>query len=81
MTKLAQIWQNDVDRKEKFERNRRHDDETVDFDAASADAAAGHRTGVSGDGNAVGEFRMYKRKPLVYDKIVRKGLELKDMFN
>ena len=39
------------------------------------------QTGVSGDGNAVGEFRMYKRKPLVYDKIVRKGLELKDMFN
>lgn len=39
------------------------------------------QTGVSGDGNAVGEFRMYKRKSLVYDKIVRKGLELKDMFN
>lgn len=39
------------------------------------------QTGVSVDGNAVGEFRMYKRKPLVYDKIVRKGLELKDMFN
>ncbi len=39
------------------------------------------QTGVSNDGNAVGEFRMYKRKPFVYDKMVRKGFELKDMFN
>lgn len=39
------------------------------------------QNGVSDDGNAVGEFRLYKRKPLVYDKIVRKGInDIKDIF-
>ena len=39
------------------------------------------QTGVSSDGNAVGEFRVYKKKPIVYDKIVRKGINsIKDIF-
>ena len=37
--------------------------------------------GLSSDGNVVGEFGMYKRKPLVYDKMIRKGLtSIKDIF-
>lgn len=39
------------------------------------------QNGVSDDGNAIGEFRLYKRKPIVYDKIVRKGInDIKDIF-
>ena len=37
--------------------------------------------GLSSEGNVVGEFGMYKRKPLVYDKMIRKGLtSIKDIF-
>ena len=37
--------------------------------------------GLSEDGNVVGEFGLYKRKPLVYDKIIRKGFTgIKDIF-
>ena len=40
------------------------------------------QTGVAEDGSSVGEFRVYKRKPLVYDKIQRKGYgDIKDIFN
>lgn len=40
------------------------------------------QTGVAEDGSSVGEFRVYKRKPLVYDKIERKGYgDIKDIFN
>ena len=39
------------------------------------------QTGVSEEGNALGEFRMYKKKPLVYEKIERKGIDIKDMFD
>ena len=40
------------------------------------------QTGVADDGSSVGEFRVYKRKPLVYDKIQRKGYgDIKDIFN
>ena len=39
------------------------------------------QTGISEEGNAVGEFRMYKKKPLVYEKIERKGIDIKDMFD
>jgi len=39
------------------------------------------QTGISNDGNVMGEFGVYKRKPLVYDKILRKGLNnIKDIF-
>lgn len=40
-----------------------------------------NQTGVSGEGNAIGEFRMYKRRPLVYEKIERKGIDIKDIFD
>ena len=37
--------------------------------------------GLSEDGNVVGEFGLYKRKPIVYDKIIRKGFTgIKDIF-
>ena len=37
--------------------------------------------GLSEEGNVVGEFGMYKRKPIVYDKMLRKGLtSIKDIF-
>lgn len=37
--------------------------------------------GVMDDGTVVGEFGLYKRKPFVYDKIIRKGFtEIKDIF-
>ena len=33
------------------------------------------------EGNVVGEFGLYKRKPKVYDKILRKGFtKIKDIF-
>ncbi|MBQ8192632.1 MAG: CpaF family protein [Bacilli bacterium] len=39
------------------------------------------QTGVSNDNSVMGEFGLYKRKPVVYDKIVRKGFEtIKDIF-
>ncbi len=39
------------------------------------------QTGVLDDGSVMGEFGIYKKKPLVYDKIVRKGFtEIKDIF-
>lgn len=37
--------------------------------------------GVSNEGNVIGEFGVYKRKPRVYDKIMRKGIDIKDIFN
>lgn len=37
--------------------------------------------GISDDGNVVGAFGVYKKKPLVYDKIIRKGFtEISDIF-
>ena len=37
--------------------------------------------GISEDGNVVGSFGVYKRKPLVYDKIIRKGFtDISDIF-
>ncbi len=37
--------------------------------------------GVSSDGSVMGEFGVYKRKPLVYEKLARKGFEdIKDIF-
>lgn len=39
------------------------------------------QTGISEEGNAIGEFRMYKRRPLVYEKIERKGIDIKDIFD
>lgn len=38
------------------------------------------QTGVTDDGMATGEFRMYKRKPITLDKILRKGYDIKDIF-
>lgn len=39
------------------------------------------QVGVSNEGNVIGEFGIYKRKPRVYDKIIRKGIDIKDIFN
>lgn len=40
------------------------------------------QTGISEDSSVMGEFGMYKRKPLVYDKILRKGIDdIKDIFS
>ena len=37
--------------------------------------------GVSNDGNVMGEFGVYKRKPLVFEKLERKGFgDIKDIF-
>ena len=37
--------------------------------------------GISSDGSVMGEFGVYKRKPLVYEKLARKGFEdIKDIF-
>ncbi|MGM9881919.1 MAG: CpaF family protein [Bacilli bacterium] len=37
--------------------------------------------GVNSDGSVIGEFGLYKRKPIVYDKIVNKGITtIKDIF-
>ena len=37
--------------------------------------------GISDDGSVMGEFGVYKRKPLVYEKLARKGFEdIKDIF-
>lgn len=37
--------------------------------------------GVMDDGTVMGEFGLYKRKPIVYDKIIRKGFDsIKDIF-
>lgn len=37
--------------------------------------------GVSSDGSVIGEFGVYKRKPLVYEKLARKGFsDIKDIF-
>lgn len=38
------------------------------------------QVGLSKEGNVVGEFGVYKRKPIVYEKIVRKGIDLQDIF-
>lgn len=39
------------------------------------------QNGISSDGSVMGEFGIYKRKPSVYDKIIRKGFtEIKDIF-
>ena len=38
--------------------------------------------GVMDDGSVIGEFGLYKRKPAVYDKIVKKGfIDIKDIFD
>lgn len=39
------------------------------------------QVGVANDGSVMGEFCVYKRKPRVYDKITRKGIDIKDIFN
>lgn len=40
------------------------------------------QNGVSDDGSVMGEFGIYKRKPLVLDKIVKKGFkDIKDIFS
>ena len=39
------------------------------------------KQGVANDGSVMGEFGVYKRKPRVYDKITRKGIDIKDIFN
>ena len=39
------------------------------------------QVGVANDGSVMGEFGVYKRKPRVYDKITRKGIDIKDIFN
>lgn len=40
------------------------------------------QNGVSDDGNVMGEFGIYKKKPLILDKIVRKGFkDIEDIFN
>lgn len=39
------------------------------------------QTGVSSEGNALGEFRVYKRKPNCLEKIERKGYNIKEIFN
>lgn len=37
--------------------------------------------GISSDGSVMGEFGVYRRKPLVYEKLARKGFEdIKDIF-
>ncbi len=36
--------------------------------------------GVMDDGSVIGEFGLYKRKPLVYDRIIHKGFDIKDIF-
>lgn len=37
--------------------------------------------GVANDGSVIGEFGIYKKKPLVYDKLARKGFDdIKDIF-
>ena len=39
------------------------------------------QTGVSDDGSVQGEFGVYRKKPVVLDKIIRKGYkEIKDIF-
>lgn len=37
--------------------------------------------GLTAEGNVVGEFCLYKKKPLVYEKITNKGVNIKDIFN
>ena len=39
------------------------------------------QVGVANDGSVMGEFGIYKRKPRVYDKITRKGIDIKEIFN
>ena len=39
------------------------------------------QVGEANDGSVMGEFGVYKRKPRVYDKITRKGIDIKDIFN
>ena len=39
------------------------------------------QVGVANYGSVMGEFGVYKRKPRVYDKITRKGIDIKDIFN
>ena len=39
------------------------------------------QVGGANDGSVMGEFGVYKRKPRVYDKITRKGIDIKDIFN
>jgi len=39
------------------------------------------QVGVSNDNSVMGEFGLYKKKPAVYDKIIRKGFDdIKDIF-
>ena len=52
-----------------------------DGDIVVKDIFTYKQKGLSEDGNVVGEFGMYKRKPIVYDKMLRKGLTgIKDIF-
>ncbi len=52
-----------------------------DGDIILRDIFSFKQVGVSNDGNVIGEFGVYKRKPRVYDKIIRKGIDIKDIFN
>ena len=52
-----------------------------DGDIVLRDIFSFKQVGVSNDGNVIGEFGVYKRKPRVYDKIIRKGIDIKDIFN
>ena len=52
-----------------------------DGDIVVKDIFTYKQKGLSEDGNVVGEFGMYKRKPIVYDKMLKKGLTgIKDIF-
>ena len=52
-----------------------------DGDIVVKDIFTYKQKGLSDEGNVVGEFGLYKRKPIVYDKMLRKGLtKMKDIF-
>lgn len=52
-----------------------------DGDIVVKDIFTYKQKGLSDEGNVVGEFGLYKRKPIVYDKMLRKGLtKIKDIF-
>ena len=52
-----------------------------DGDIVVKDIFTYKQKGLSDEGNVVGEFGLYKRNPIVYDKMLRKGLtKIKDIF-
>lgn len=53
-----------------------------DGDIVLKEIFAFRQNGISSDGSVMGEFGIYKRKPIVLDKIVRKGYkDIIDIFN